>query len=261
MAISDGTEFSKPIRQLPVVDMVQKLNILADHINEIVTGSHTDDIDFVMNGVNCMSAIEVCSKLLEKDQLDDDSQLGNEIRKKLSSLTDSLLRRGWPEETKLNKSNVGKMLSLLLDNSYAVIPSNANAASLIELEKLGHMRTLHLLVNDVICELPNTDKCKGPVDLFQTCTSQTFGSYYSIVLQYIQKELSSLFESSLGKTKDPSVAKRTLDYTDSLVEKLRSLFDLIKDNDVLAKKQPLLQQLKWGSRFVEIFVSKGVMLR
>ena len=257
MAIAEGTEISKPIRQLPVADMVQKLSILADHIIEIVTGSHTDDIDFVMNGVNCMSAIELCSKRLEKDQTDDDNQIGNGIRTKLSDLTNSLLKRGWPEETKLNKSNVGKMLALLLDNSCTAIPSNANAASKIELDNLGRMTTLQFLVEDVLCELPNTDKCKGPVDLFQTCTSQTFGSYFSVVLQYIQKELSSLFNSSLGKTKDPAVAKRTLAYITSLIDKLQKLFDLIKDNEVLAKKQALLQQLKWGSRFVEIFVSKG----
>lgn len=257
VAIAEGTEISKPIRQLPVADMVQKLSILSDDIIEIVTGSHTDDIDFVMNGVNCMSAIELCSKRLEKDQTDDENQIGNGIRTKLSDLTNSLLKRGWPEETKLNKSNVGKMLALLLDSSFAAIPSNASAASKIELDNLGRMTTLQFLVEDVLCELPNTDKCKGPVDLFQTCTSQTFGSYFSVVLQYIQKELSSLFDSSLGKTKDPAVAKRTLAYITSLIDKLQKLFDLIKDNEVLAKKQALLQQLKWGSRFVEIFVSKG----
>ena len=120
------------------------------------------------------------------------------------------------------------------------------------------MSVLRLLVNDVLNELPNTNKCKGPVDLFQTCTHQSFGCYYSVVLSYLHKELSCLFESSLGKTKDPAAAKKTLEVLTELISMIQSLFNLIRKNDVLAKKHPLLQQLKWGSRFIETFVLKAI---
>jgi hypothetical protein len=216
-------------------------------------------MDFVMSAVSCMSAIEECSRRLEKDSSDTRAiQAGNEIRKELSKVMDSLLRRGWSDDIRLNKSNVGKMLSLLLDNSFTSIPSDATAAVKADLENLGRLGVLRLVVIDVLNELPTTDKCKGPVDLFQTCTSQTFGCYYSIILSFIQKELCTLFESSLGKTKDPSAAKRTLEYITELVSMLQSLFNLTRDNEALAKKHPLLQQLKWGTRFIETFVSKGL---
>ena len=259
MALAEDSNES--IRQMSAMDMVQLLNKLAQLINEVVTCSHTDDMDFMMNGVSCLATIEECAQRIEKDQSTSQAiPPGCKIREMLSGVTDSLLRRGWPENVKLNKSNVGKMLSLLLDNSYTAIPSNASAAAKADLSGLGRLSILKLLVNDVLSELPKTEKCKGPVDLFQTCTSQTFGCYYSVVLSYLHKELSALFESSLGKTKDPSSSKRTLEYIAELISMLQSLFGLTKENDALAKKHPLLQQLKWGSRFIETFVSKGMLV-
>ena len=259
MALAEDSNES--IRPMSAIDMVQLLNKLAQLINEVVTCSPTDNMVFVMNGVSCLAHIEECAQRIEKDQ----SALqaipaGYKIKEMLSNVTDSLLRRSWPEIVKLNKGNVGKMLSLLLDNSYTAIPSNASAAAKADLGSLGRLSTLKLLVNDVLLELPQTEKCKGPVDLFQTCTSQTFGCYYSVVLSYLHKELLTLFESSLGKTIDLSSSKRTLEYITELISMLQCLFGLTKNNDALAKKHPLLQQLKWGSRFIETFVSKGVFI-
>jgi hypothetical protein len=213
-------------------------------------------------GINCMSAILDCSRRLANNSPDSgDGSSSNEIdaiRDKLADVTNSLLRRGWSEETKLNRNNVGKMVSLLLESSHTEIPSSVNAAVKVDEGNLGRISILRLLVNDVLNELPNTEKCKGPVDLFQTCSSQTFSCYYSVVLSFLQKELASLFDSCLGKTKDPSAAKKTLEVVTELVSMIQTLFDLTRKNEALAKKHPLLQQLKWGSRFIETFVSKAI---
>jgi hypothetical protein len=249
-ALAEGAEFVKPIRQPPTAEMTKLLYKLLQLINDVIFGAHTDDMEFVMNGVSCMSAIEGCARRLGGES--------SEIKDKLSEAADSLLKRGWPDTVKLNKSNVGKMLSLLLDNSCSAIPNNAIEAVQVNMESLGRIEKLRLLVNDALGELPNTEKCKGPVDLFQTCTSQTFNCYYSVVLLYLHKELSALFESSLGKTKDPTAAKRTLEYVHELVSMMKTLFVLTKSNQTLAKKNALLQQLKWGTRFIETLVSKAL---
>lgn len=249
-ALSEGTEHSGCINLLPAEDMVEMLVKVLQLLTSILTGSHTDDMDFVMNGVTCMASIDECARRLGGDN--------NQISTKLVEFVDSMLQRGWHDEVKLNKSNVGKMLSLLLDHSRVEIPPNASTAIQSDIGDLGRMKKLRLLVNDVLGELPHTDKCKGPVDLFQTCTLSTFGCYYSVALSYVHKELSSLFESSLGKTKDPAAGKRTLEYVTELVEMMNCLFRLTKNNHALAKKHQLLQQLKWGSRFIETFVSKAL---
>lgn len=249
-ALSEGSEFGEPIRQLPTDEMITMLYKLLQLINEVLLGSHTDDMEFIMNGLSCMSAIEACARRLGGDSC--------EIRNMLSEVADKLLKRGYLNTVKLNKSNVGKMLSLLLDNSYSAIPTDVSEAIQANIESLGSIEKLRLLVNDVLSELPNTEKCKGPVDLFQTCTSQTFGCYYSVVLLHLNKELSALFESSLGTTKDPTAAKRTLEYVHELVSMMKTLFMLTKSNEALAKKNALLQQLKWGTRFLETLVSKAL---
>lgn len=248
-ALAEGTEYDRKACLQPVDNMTDMLFKMLQLLTSILD-SHTDDMDFVMNGVSCMAAIDECARRLGGEN--------NQISTKLAKFVDSMLRRGWPDDVKLNKSNVGKMLSLLLDNSYIEIPSNSGAAAKVDIANVGRMKTLRLLVNDVLSELPHTEKCMGPVDLFQTCTSQTFGCYYSIIFSYLHKELSSLFDSSLGKTKDPTSARRTLEIAHELVQMMKSLFKLTKDNESLAKKHPLLQQLKWGSRFIETFVSKAI---
>ena len=96
------------------------------------------------------------------------------------------------------------------------------------------------------------------VAAFETCSHHTFGSYYSSSLEYLSRELASLFGSDAAKTKDPRVAGKMLEKLEHLVELLSSLFSLTKHNDSLAKKNVILQQLKFGSKFVEIFVGKAI---
>ena len=217
-----------------------------------------------MDGISCLDAIFKCSQRVEKEATNV-NETSNEvgegpdcIPRKLSEISERLLRQSWPDDTKMNKTNVGKLLSLFLEHSLAPIPLHANLAVQIETENLGRMKTITLLVNDVLKELPYTERCKGPVALFPTCCYQSFGSYYSVALQYLQKELYYVFESSLGKTKDHNVAAKTMGSVAQLIDLLQTLFSLTQKNEVLAKKSFLLQQLKWGSRFMETFVSKTI---
>lgn len=153
---------------------------------------------------------------------------------------------------------MGKLLSLFIEHSLIAIPSEANAAKQLEVECIGRMGSLKLLTNDVLNELPHSEKCRGPVALYPTCTLASFGSYYSVVLWNLQKEIGYLFGSSLGKTKDPSVAGKTIEALALQIDLLQTLFTLTRNNDALAKKPYLIQQLKSGSVFVETFVSKVI---
>lgn len=96
------------------------------------------------------------------------------------------------------------------------------------------------------------------VAAFETCSHHTFGSYYSSSLEYLSRELASLLGSDATKTKDPRVAGKILEKLERLIELLSTLFSLTKHNDSLAKKNVILQQLKFGSKFVEIFVGKAI---
>mmetsp|Transcript_131 Transcript_131/g.229 ORF Transcript_131/g.229 Transcript_131/m.229 type:complete len:329 (+) Transcript_131:1-987(+) len=189
-----------------------------------------------------MEAIENCSQRIFDATSESTKGDGNDslsFRAKLSEVASKLLRQNWPDETKMNKGNVGKLLSLFVEHSP------------------NRMDTLSHLVNDVLQEVPHLGKGKG-VAVFPTCSHQTFGNYYSTVLEYLWKELVNLFNSPLGKTKDPTAASKAMELMHKMIGLLQSLFGLTKDHEALAKKSIIFQQLKFGSRFIETFVLKAI---
>jgi len=121
----------------------------------------------------------------------------------------------------------------------------------------NRMETLTFLVKDVLQEVPYLNKGNG-VPIFPTCSHQTVGSYFSIVLEFLWKELATLFDSPLEKTKDHTVAATLMDVMQQMISLLQSLFALTKEHETLAKKSILLQQLKFGSRFIETFVLRAL---
>lgn len=220
--------------------MNKLLGYIADNVNEIVTGAWTGDLDFAMDGVNCMQEIFECSIRISasaESKDDDCDESATSFSTKLSATADKLLRQHWPDDTKMNKENVGRLLSLLVKHSP------------------NRMRTLSHLVCDVLAEVPFLDKGKS-VTVFPTCSKVTFASFHSIILEYIGKELVKLFDSPLGKTKDPNSASAVLESVKEMIGLLQSIFDLTKEHD--AKKSILLHQLKFGSRFIETFVLKAM---
>jgi len=238
----NGSNDNKKRHHRPSVATMNKLmGFVMDNVNEIVTGAYTGDLEFAMDGVNCMQAIFECLKRIsDADEVKDGEEDGStSFPTKLSEVADKLLRQNWPDDTKMNKGNVGKLLSLSVEHSP------------------NRMKTLSHLVTDVLQEVPFLEKGKG-VTIFPTCSHPTFGNYYSTVLEYLWKELVNLFDSPTGKTKDPYVAARALDHMKEMIGLLQSLFDLTKENDALAKRIILLQQLKFGSRFIETFVLKAI---
>lgn len=212
------------------------LNHVSDNVSEIITGAYTGDLEFAMDGVLTIQSIHECSRRILDDSSDAKAASAN-FGKKLSGVSEKLLKEHWPEETKMNKSNVGKLLILLLEHSS------------------DRMSSLTRLVNDVLLELPHTEKCKGPVTNYPTCSSSSFGSYYTVVISYLWKELVKLFDCD---TKNPAVAKKMFENMAELINLLQTLFDLTKENECLAKKAILLQQLKLGSKFIETFVAKAI---
>lgn len=232
---------SETKRRRPSTAAIHKLmGFITDNVNEIVTGAWTGDLNFAMDGVNCMQAIFECSRRISvsveaKDEDGDESAAS--FSTKLSTTADKLLRQHWPDDTKMNKENVGRLLSLLVKHSP------------------NRMRTLSHLVCDVLAEVPFLDKGKG-VTVFPTCSKATFASFHSIILEYLSKELVKLLDSPLGKTKDSIAASTVLKAMEEMIGLLLSVFDLTKEQD--AKKSILLHQLKFGSRFIETFVLKAM---
>lgn len=165
-------------RRRPTAASMNKLmEYVSDNVNEIITGAYTGDLEFAMDGVRCMQAIKNCSERISETAAV--SKMGDDedtcaFAAKLSEVADKLLRQHWPDDTKMNKGNVGKLLSLFVEHSP------------------NRMEILSRLVNDVLQKVPHLDKGKG-VAAFPTCSHQTFGSYYSTVLEYLWKELVSLF--------------------------------------------------------------------
>ena len=192
-----------------------------------------------------MQAIENCSKRFsvaataEVVKTEFSEEGDPSFQTKLSEVSDKLLRQSWPDDTKMNKGNVGKLLFLLVEYSP------------------NRMDTLTFLVKDVLQEVPYLSKGSG-VAIFPTCSHQTVGSYFSTVLQFLWKDLVTLFESPLGKTKDHAVAAKTMDLMEQMIALLQSIFTLTKEHESLAKKPILLQQLKFGSRFIETFVLRAL---
>ena len=220
-------------------DLDKMFKHVANDVSEIVIGAYTGDLEFAMDGVNCIQSIVDCSKRfsdatpkVEAAKEDDDDESASSLHAKLSEVAGKLLMQSWPEETKMNKSNIGKLLSLFVEHSGK------------------RMETLSHLMEDVLKEVPSLDKNEF-VPAYPTCTQQTFGSYHAIVIEYLSKELVSLFDAKLS----PDIVFRQMK---QLIGNLQFLLDLAKEHDSIAKKNILLQQLKFGSRFVENFVSKAI---
>ncbi|KAL3808327.1 hypothetical protein ACHAXA_004056, partial [Cyclostephanos tholiformis] len=231
---------SKTNHRLSTATMNKLLGCITDNVNEIVTGAWTGDLEFAMDGVNCMQAIYECSRRISgnveaKDGGCDESS--SSFSTKISVAADKLLRQHWPDDIKMNSENVGRLLSLLVKHAP------------------NRIRTLSHLVRDVLAEVPFLDKGKG-VTVFPTCTKATYGCFHSIILEYLGKELVMLFDSPLGKTKDPTVASTVLASIKDMILLLQSVFEVTKEFD--AKKSVLLHQLKFGSRFIETFVLKAM---
>lgn len=220
--------------------MNKLLDSITDNVNEIVTGAWTNDLCFVMDGVNCMEVIYECSRRMSVgiEEMDNDSDdYASSISTKLSTTADKLLRQHWSDDTKMNKENVGRLLSLVIKHSS------------------DRMKAMTHLVIDVLAEVPFLDKGSS-VAIFPTCSRMTFPCFYATVMQFLWKELVKLFDSPLGKTKDPVAALTVLESMKDMIVLLQQLFDLTKELD--SKKTTLLQQLKFGSRFIETFVVKAI---
>ena len=172
------------------------------------------------------------------EEMDNDSDdYASSISIKLSTTADKLLRQHWSDDTKMNKENVGRLLSLVIKHSS------------------DRMKAMTHLVTDVLAEVPFLDNGSS-VAIFPTCSRMTFPCFYATVMQVLWKELVKLFDSPLGKTKDPIAALPVLESMKDMIVLLQQLFDLTKELD--AKKTTLLQQLKFGSRFIETFVVKAI---
>lgn len=229
---------SNPKRRRPTATSMNKmLGYVADNVNEIVTGAYTAELEFAMDGIKCMESILDCSKRISDEEVDDDdTDTSSSLSVKLSNVAEALLKQSWPDDTKMNKGNVGKLLSLFIEHS-----SN-------------RLKSLKYVVNDVLLQMPSVGKGEGVDTSFPTCTHQTFPTFFGITLENLWKALVALFDSS-SKSTDPDIVLGRLK---GLIGLLQELSTLTKEHDSLAKTNVLLQQLKFGSRFMETFVSKAI---
>ncbi len=242
MAQGDRNEYTSNTKRHRSSTSTMKtlMGFINDNVNEIIVGVFTGDLVFAMDGVNCMKTIFECSQRLSESNegkgdncVDADSSLSE----KLFTASDKLLRQNWPDETKMNKGNVGVLLSLFVEHSP------------------NRIKTLSHLVDDVLQEVRVLGKDEV-VPTFPTCSNQTVGYFHSTVLQFLWKEIENIFHAPLGKTKDPTAATSVLHNLQQMATLLKSLSDL--SNEYSTKKFLLLQHLKFGSKFLESFVLKAI---
>jgi len=291
--LSFGAEFLKSperMRQVSHQSLMKPIFILFELVKEIIIVSDgSDDLTFVMNGVDCLEALYLCTFRLNKGNMNDvvdpnesqdeksasSSQQQQQqttksyhdlwaLRKRLSSLCHKFMQQTWPSTTKYNKKNIGKIVNLYIEHSETKffcldgeLLTNAD-----KICRFGRLKSLNNIAMDILPELTNTLRCRGPVENYPTCCYQSFGSYFSAVITFLPKELSYLFDSkyqSITKgTSKPEVVKNTLQILLYMAQLLRISFNLIKDNSVLVKRSFLLQLLRGGTIFMETFVSRAI---
>lgn len=226
--------------RISTATMKTLMSFISENVNEIVVGAYTEDFAFAMDGVNCMQAIFECSQRIsdchEEKGVNHQDNVSS-LSEKLFTASKKLLCQNWPDGTKMNKGNVGVLLSFFVEHSP------------------DRMKTLSYLVDDVLQEVKVLEK-GGAVQSFPTCSHQTFGIFHSTVLQYLWREIERLFQSSLGKTKDPSAATNVMNLLQRMIRLLQELSDLT--NEQTSKNFLSLQHLKFGSRFLETFVLNAI---
>ena len=189
--------------------LFQHLSHLFELIQEIVTTRETssftnendnmdtdeDKLRFIMYGINCLNSILVCIDKSNDSNDEDCNKSVQSMKKSFSNSCHQLLQRQWNADTKkYTKSNVGTLLSLYLEhypNPYSPVDnSNFNVLN------FGRMGALINVIRNVLAEIPNTIKCKGPLPSYPTCCDKTFPFYYFNAFSYLVKEIHSLFHMS-----------------------------------------------------------------
>ena len=232
--------------------LFQHLSHLFELIQEIVTTRETssftnendnmdtdeDKLRFIMYGINCLNSILVCIDKSNDSNDEDCNKSVQSMKKSFSNSCHQLLQRQWNADTKkYTKSNVGTLLSLYLEhypNPYSPVDNfNFNVLN------FGRMGALINVIRNVLAEIPNTIKCKGPLPSYPTCCDKTFPFYYFNAFSYLVKEIHSLFHMSSQQQLQLSVGQKQ-DVLEEQVRLLDSLSLLTKENSHLAKSPILL---------------------
>jgi len=235
---------------------------LFDLLEEIVVKGRADNLMLVMEGVDCLNSmvtkINSLDPALQHNEVDKDVRNRkddtNRLERKVSKLCLRLLGQEWKAGTKFNKSNIGKLVSLYLEHSSE--SRGITTDTDFDVSQWGRTLALSTVVEEILCKLPDTHQCKGPIESFPTCCSMSFGCYYSAALSMLPRELNSLFDSSVIGS-NPCV-NAILSVVQNLIFLLKLLFDLTKENPPLAKRSYLLMQSKAGAKFMEKFIQHVV---
>lgn len=239
IAEGDRTDYSSngtKRNRISTSTMKTLMGFISDNVNEIIVGAYTGDLVFAMDGVNCMQAIFKCSQRISDSHMNCEDSASS-LSQKLFAASEKLLRQSWPDDTKLNKGNVGVLLSLFVEHSP------------------DRLKTLSYLVEDVLHEVISLEKSEAVHD-FSTCSPQTLGYFHSTALRFLVLEIEELFSSPLGNTKDPTVATGTLELLKRMTSLLQSMSAITNMHST--KKFLILQHLKLGTRYLETFVLKAV---
>jgi hypothetical protein len=253
--IADGDPIcSKGLRSMkkhPI--FIRSAASLFDLLEEAITGRETDDLVFTMVGVDCIDALVRRASKIQSGTSDDTVRAASKgqlqsMKTKLSKLCLGFLRREWRDGTALNKSNLGKLVSLYLEHSITEVPDATGRQ--FQVMEWGRLKAIHVLINEAMMELPTTPECKGPVKSFATCSRSTFGYYLTSVLAVLANETARLFQSPIAKSNDSAAS--CLAVVQNLTSMMVQIFDLTKNNATLAKSSHLLAQLKHGAKFMAV---------
>jgi Fanconi anemia group D2 protein len=256
--IADGERTSTIFTAMPDTTRLKTIRALFALLEETVTGRDTNDLTFVITGVECIHLlVQRASAIIDGAREDEKKSYSNYLKSmklQLSKLCQDLLRRQWKEGTSLNKSNVGILLSLFLE--YSELECANLSTSNFDPMKWGRINAINVLTTQALLKLPETHECKGPVQEFSTCYRSTFGLFYSAVLNAITKEISDLFQSPQSKMVENAGA--CLSTLKILISMTLAMSDLLKNNPSLASRSNLLTQIKIGTKFVDVTVKRAI---
>jgi len=202
---------------------------LFELLEKITIGKKSCCLELSMDGVCCLDSLLKLSTKINSEVRQSNSlcMKGSpfahagvcSLSSKVSTLYLELLKTKWPENTKFNKSNIGKLVELYIDNSWISVFNRD--IDKIELSNFGHVAALRIVIKDVLMKLPESNNCVGPVEAFPTCCYNTFGSYFSAAFTALPKEVIFLFISKFNLP-----IESTLLVLDNLISLLTNLFNL-----------------------------------
>ncbi len=273
-----GESPKRGIATMPVpsalMQFLRPLKALFDMVEEVCSFPSLCSLSFAMEIVKTLEKIISCSERLIAcmkegsgvNALDEANKTVLAMNKRVGSWAYTFLQKDWCPEIfrkssrgkfKYGKGDVGVLVRLYIESSGSskaehdkMVPKIVRDMPASQIGKLG---ALDMLAKDVIprlCELENSGK-NEVLEEYPTLTAQSLQFWYEPVLAALSKELEIVFGYKWSKL-DLCMSK-IMECVKVLVDILKSMGNLVKENEDFVKKPILLALVKGGGKFVEMY--------